>query len=603
MLRPFTRSFYISLLTLTALAGHALAQSTDKNFVLSRTYKSARTVVSNNVKEASQQITYLDGLGRPLQSISAHASPQLTGTTPHDLVSHTEYDAYGRVSKVYAPSPMTGNGAYHGDAGTNSVNYYNNGSNFNQQNNRGYALTEYEASPLNRVKKQFAVGSDRAVEFNYGVNGANEIKRYDVSGNSLSESGTYGAGQLTFTQTLDENGNETKEFKDKNGRVVLKAANAGSGNWLNTYYVYDDLSQLRFVLQPQYQTAGATTDNYAFRYQYNDRGLVSSKYVPGGGTTTMTYDGRDRLTESTDGKGKTTYYKYDDLNRVIETGHKDGGTEHGLVKTYYDSYPGDSDGFLTAGGDYPGGYRSNVRGKVTFTDVRVINDDGSYGAWLGTTVYYDDRFNVIQTVRELFDLGSTDSKERVSRKLRFDGQVEKELTLQEKGSGNHSVEKIYSYDHGDRLLSTRYIVKKGLDTKKDITLAANRYDAIGQLKNKFLHATTGENNFREQLDYAYTPRSWMSKVTGKTGAGDNFGVELKYTNPVNTGAQFNGNIAEMLWRRSAGAWVGYKFVYDGANRLLNGLGIEGNTNEEVIAGYESFATPEKREHHRPEQKV
>lgn len=234
MLRPFTRSFYISLLTLTVWAGLALAQSTDKNFVLSRTYKSARTVVSNNVKEASQQITYLDGLGRPLQSISAHASPQLTGTTPHDLVSHTEYDAYGRVSKVYAPSPMTGNGAYHGDAGTNSVNYYNNASNFNQQNNRGYALTEYEASPLNRVKKQFAVGSDRAVEFNYGVNGANEIKRYDVSGNSLSESGTYGAGQLTFTQTLDENGNETKEFKDKNGRVVLKAANAGSGNWLNT---------------------------------------------------------------------------------------------------------------------------------------------------------------------------------------------------------------------------------------------------------------------------------------------------------------------------------------------------------------------------------
>lgn len=100
-----------------------------------------------------------------------------------------------------------------------------------------------------------------------------------------------------------------------------------------------------------------------------------------------------------------------------------------------------------------------------------------------------------------------------------------------------------------------------------------------------------------------TPRSWMSKVTGKTGAGDNFGVELKYTNPVNTGAQFNGNIAEMLWRRSAVVWVGYKFVYDGANRLLNGLGIEGNTNEEVIAGYESFATPEKREHHRPEQKV
>jgi len=53
-------------------------------------------------------------------------------------------------------------------------------------------------------------------------------------------------------------------------------------------------------------------------------------------------------------------------------------------------------------------------------------------------------------------------------------------------------------------------------------------------------------------------------------------VELKYTDPsAGAAAQYNGNMAEMLWRRS-GSWVGYKFGYDGADRLLAAEGIAGN---------------------------
>lgn len=210
---------------------------------------------------------------------------------------------------------------------------------------------------------------------------------------------------------------------------------------------------------------------------------------------------------------------------------------------------------------------------MTVSASRVLKPDGVYDdvkdVWLYETTCYDDQFNLILTIRSLFDLGGG-SYEHVLRKLRFDGRVEKELILQKVSTGEHIVEKQYEYDHGDRLLSTRYIVKRDGAEKKNIVIAANRYDGLGQLKRKFLNSTDA-STFREQLDYSYVPKGWMSKVTGKTGAGENFGVELKYANA--TIPQYNGNIGDMLWKRGS-AWVGYKFSYDDANRLTKRRGVE-----------------------------
>ncbi|MGG7666997.1 RHS repeat domain-containing protein, partial [Dyadobacter sp. BHUBP1] len=321
--------------------------------------------------------------------------------------------------------------------------------------------------------------------------------------------------------------------------------------------------------------------------------LMDSKYVPGGGTTTMTYDSRDRLIESKDGNNKITYFKYDELNRVIETGEKSGTSYLPLVKTHYDNYSppaslGTAQAFVNSyTGGYPTTYRANVKGMATVTATRILNPDGTYSndqtnGWYLTTTYYDDRLNVIQTIRALYDLGGDNQNyEHVVRQLRFDGRVEKELVKQKVSTGEYTVEKQYAYDHADRLLSTRYIVKSGTTEMKNIVVAANRYDALGQLKKKFLNSTDA-STFREQLDYSYIPRGWMSKVTGKTSAGENFGVELKYANA--TIPQYNGNIGDMLWKRS-GAWVGYKFTYDEANRLMKGEGLS-NDYSETVSSYD-----------------
>jgi len=52
-------------------------------------------------------------------------------------------------------------------------------------------------------------------------------------------------------------------------------------------------------------------------------------------------------------------------------------------------------------------------------------------------------------------------------------------------------------------------------------------------------------------------------------------------------AQYNGNIAEMTWRQGSGSSVGYKFVYDGANRLINAEGLTG------VSGLTNYAYQEK----------
>jgi hypothetical protein len=224
------------------------------------------------------------------------------------------------------------------------------------------------------------------------------------------------------------------------------------------------------------------------------------------------------------------------------------------------------------------------RKLVWFISRKLSTTERVSPLWLYATTYYDERFNVIQTIRDLYDLGGS-TYEHVVRQLRFDGRVEKELTKQKVSTGENTVEKLYDYDHADRLLSTRYIVKSGTNERKNIVVAANRYDAAGRMRTKFLNSGNDDTHFREQLDYSYVPRGWMSKVLGKTSTGDNFGVELKYTNAAN--GQYNGNIGEMLWKRTGTSiWGNYSFTYDKANRLTNATG----SHQEQI-GYESCATP------------
>ncbi|MBW0177581.1 DUF6443 domain-containing protein [Sediminibacterium sp.] len=299
------------------------------------------------VKQATQ---FLDGLGRPLQTVMKQASPMLK-----DIVSPLVYDAFGREVYKYLPYVSTT------DNGNFKLNSFGEQSSFMGTQYSGesiyYSETRFEASPLNRVTKTLAAGnswggSNRGVSMEYRLNDANDAVRIwnigtssltysnnDVSTNIPASSSIYGTGELYETHTIDEAGNKVAEYKDKEGKVILKKVQTDSSpsdshsGWLCTYYVYDDFGSLRYVIQPEavaYMAANGWTLNtdaineQSFRYEYDGYNRMIAKKVPGAGWVYMVYDKRDRLAYTQDANMRSRNQwlatLYDEQNRPVATG-------------------------------------------------------------------------------------------------------------------------------------------------------------------------------------------------------------------------------------------------------------------------------------------
>ncbi len=316
-----------------------------------------------DVKETTH---FFDGLGRPLQTVSRQITP---GSSPNDIVSPVVYDPFGREVTQYLPYVQTtGNnndGGFKLDPFTDQQNFYQNVYPTEQPAYTGeqvyYGQTSYEASPLNRVLQTLAPGNSWAgrgngVSQQYLYNGiADSVQVWQVSSDTLTYAGnnittniptrtaTYGNGQLYKNVSIDEQGHAVVEYKDKDGLVVLKKVQAGSvasdysgySGWLCTYYIYDDLNQLRFVIPPKavkviaanswnINTDTTTINELCFRYEYDYRKRMIAKKVPGAGWVYMVYDLRDRLVYSQDAnmrnRNQWMTSLYDGLNRPVITG-------------------------------------------------------------------------------------------------------------------------------------------------------------------------------------------------------------------------------------------------------------------------------------------
>ncbi len=571
------------LLSLVATGTSLLAQDNTRNYVLTRTHKATGQSpdAQYSVDQVHMALTYFDGLGRPQQAIGIQASRD-----KKDLVSPTEYDALGRVSKTWLPAPTgTQNAAFQGDAPGVVRGYYLDGNRFEEPSDRPYTETRYESSPLNRVSETVAPAAGASVRRTYGVNGDNEVKRYDAGSGltDITNSGNYPARTLTLTTTKDEQDNELSEFTDRDGRVVLRRAGK-NGQYATTYYVYDDLGQLRAVLQPQYQS-NTDLNKYAFLYRYDGQGRVVEKRVPGANTVTMEYNDRDLLVASTDGRGQKFYYHYDELNRQIEMGlcngcnpadRYNGGGKQSLVRTQYDRYD-NLPGFDGGDGDLVGGYYTNgsgqVLGQVTGQWVRLLQADGNLGNELQSVNFYDSKYRLVQARRQL-TLGSN-GWERITYQRDFLGKVTKERTTQSWSGQSQSWEKTYTYDTADRLTSTTARVSGGGLPERTITLSALSYNEVGLLTGRKLHATDAfGSGAKASLGYKYNVRGWLRTVSNSP---QSFGLSLNY--------QQNGNVSYLGWQHP-GSGGNYNFEYDELNRLKKGRNSGGGgLGEELTYDY------------------
>jgi len=386
------------------------------------------------------------------------------------------------------------------------------------------------------------------------------------------------SGQLSVIKTTDEDLNVSYTFTDEMGHVVLTRQMKGSETH-DTYYVYDDKSNLCFVLQPMYQSS-ANLDLYAFQYKYDGRNRCIWKKLPGAGYMEMVYDNADRLVFSQDGNqraltsGNWTYYKYDGLNRLTEQGTctnkvTTSGTNV-LVQHFYDSYAFRSQaGFNNS--NFPDDASGNGKGALTASVATVLGSSNK----IYTAYYYDIKGRVAKTVQSNL-LGGYDVTATIYTFTDKPATVTHTHTAS--GKPTRTEMYTYSYNRADRLLKVEHTLG---GTK--ITLADYAYDNLGRLQSKSLHGSA-----TNKLTYAYNVRGWLTGISGSK-----FTQNLYYNTGTGT-AKYNGSISSMTWKAGNESTIrGYKFTYDGLSRLMNATygetaGINTNTNRfsENVTGYD-----------------
>ncbi|WP_223150969.1 DUF6443 domain-containing protein, partial [Flavobacterium ajazii] len=304
----------IALLVLTLFPVLLLSQTQTENYIKTTIYKveSTASIAAPTALQANQNITYFDGLGRPVQQVAHQQS-----ATGKDIVTPIEYDALGRQAKEYLPYVPTTAASlnYKTTALTDVGTFYNTA--IYESTLNPYSQKEFEVSPLNRVLKQAAPGNDwklgngHEIRLDYQTNiAADLVKKYlvatalNTSGvymPTVTSSANYAAGQLYKTITKDENwtagnNNTTVEFKNAEGQVILKRTyNENLPH--DTYYIYDNYGNLTYVLSPKAE--GAITEpvlnNLCYQYRYDFRNRLIEKKLPGKDWEYLVYDKLDRL--------------------------------------------------------------------------------------------------------------------------------------------------------------------------------------------------------------------------------------------------------------------------------------------------------------------
>ncbi|MEM9141349.1 MAG: DUF6443 domain-containing protein [Bacteroidota bacterium] len=354
----------------------------DHNYVYSRTYQEEGHTTANRPAffgtgdDLIQQITYFDGLGRAVQQNAIRQNPQ-----GKDMVTHMGYDDYWRMEKEWLTLTDGTQIAEFGhfmtdDMETATRSYYDApetyGADFpNLSGNEVNPYSEklFEASPLNRVRKQAAPGEawkldpdgdDHSIEFSYETNAIDEVRMFAVATSFadntftpslvfLKDTGNndreyYPPGELYRNVTRDENHTSTgsatdklhttEEFTDKQGRTVLKRTYAlvgGTEEPHDTYYVYDDFGNLTYVLPPKMEASTTALadldtrmDELGYQYVYDHRNRLVEKRIPGKGWEYIVYNQLDQPIMTQDANqrenGEWLFTKYDAFGRVAYTG-------------------------------------------------------------------------------------------------------------------------------------------------------------------------------------------------------------------------------------------------------------------------------------------
>lgn len=574
----------LPLLALASLA--AFSQSTGLNYV--KETLALDESGSNNI----QSVQYYNGLGYPTVSVATAANNSGTAC------ALTTYDGMGREKRRYVAVP--GNGLdYMTESSVNSSGY-----DF-YQDNGGFTQNHYDA--LDRVTAVDIAGdqwrlADKQERTEYLANTSSdevlhfqapEDGSYSLVNPEDASFRYYPAGSLSKVVSYDADGKSVTVFTDLSGNKILERTAAG-----DTYYVYNALGQLRFVLTPAYNEKTRSKAMFAYEYRYDNRGRTAWKKLPGTGHIQYWYDDADRVMAMQDAmmrnSSKYRFFVYDNFGRVAIQGLCSQYTHHDnlLAKAAYDD---SSSGFLGTGYivpqvmadalanpeleivnyydnyDFIGRNLGGAVPSVTVSDSQKQHAVGfqtgqvvyaTNGEALGSVNVYDQKGQIVRSVRK----GLKGYLEDVGTAYTFTGSVDNTMADVDVRYGSHfTAETAYSYEYGKKTSMT-LSVSHGMAASSRET--EYTYDAIGRLSGK-QRQTYGTK--KSSCSYTYDVHGWLTSITNGL-----FQESLCYADGLDGGC-YNGNISTARWKTgSSSSYQGYNLKYDDSNRLYSAVFGDGD---------------------------
>lgn len=552
------------------------AQSKKQNYI-------KETVHLDTNGASIENVSYYNGLGNLSEIVSTASG------TSDNVYTFKTYDSKGRESKNFYPTPI--------GSGLDFKDYYSFVSASSNYYNDEYAFKQNYYDDADHIVREDVAGNNWHAhsahnECSYETNTlSDKVIRYDADPIAKSY---YPEGCLEKESAKDADGNEVVIFKDLDGNTILERRNQG-----DTYYVYDKLGQLRYILSPQYQEKEDLAA-YAYQYDYDECGNLVRKTLPGSQYTQYWYDKEGLLAYEQDAllrdKGLYRFYLYDRFDRVVlvgtttscntniknaklnvsfssqnggiansgyafygNTSNFSKGSNVSLEKAYYyDSYDFLSgafkDDFAPISPSQKGGCNDLLAGSIIKT---------SNGQFLFTVNSYDPKGNLINTSNK----GLKGYTSKVSNTYSLTNKLvtsDAELDVKYGELLKISLTNEYS-TRNNLLISKKLILSHGEGTESSSTLNY-MYDATNRLSQIVRPEQYGN------VSYSYDVHGWPVKIESNS-----FKEELSYSDGVGTPC-YNGNISSLKWSNSNYSEKrGYKFHYDRLNRLTEANYGEGES--------------------------
>lgn len=637
------KKLLISLNIFITVLLSAQSLTNTENYVYSRTYLEPVTSSQSTTRQI-QEVQYFDGLGRTTQAISIKSTP-----TGKDLVLPVIYDQNGIVSKNFFPLPAnTLNGSSHPGITENSINSHYGVSN-------AYLEIAYEKSPLRKVLKKSSGGNDWQISgtntqsITHLANNASEVKKYkasatwdsslkintytlELSSDSLTTDGYYNANTLFKFITKDEDGSLNETFVNSIGlQILVRKLNSTNQEYLDTYYVYDQLDNLVYIIPPAAAKAQSITqlngllNSLCYQYRYDKYNRVAESRLPGRYFWEYTvYDkqGRPALTQdSNQHLGAWSFVKYDKFDRPVYTGIYSSGTtrvqlqnlldgaSYGLSNESLSTTPFNADGkniYYTKTAipstsitvlsvyyydKYPEESPSNpvnILGANTLTDEAVSLSVNGYsstrstkglptasmirnvedGNWRSAYMWYDQKGQVIGT-HSINHLGGSTKTEM---QLDFAGFPVEDYTFHKRLESDTEkvIKQRYVYDEQKRL-KTHY---HQVNTNPEEILAQYEYDDLSRIIQKKVGGTSLSSPI-QTIDYSYNIHGWLTGINKEqfsTPTNRLFAYDIRYNEPSTSASapKYSGDISEVSWKSlSNNVHKRYNYNYDSVNRLTN----------------------------------